>query len=192
MVEKTGVSIVVCPPATELARIAGSVHIPVFAQHVDDKGEGSFTGWISVDAVAAAGASGTLLNHSERKMPFDVLERSLKRCKESGLEVIVCADDLAEAEKVAALRPDYVAVEPPELIGGNISVTSARPEIVSESVARIKAVERSVEVLCGAGVKKGRDVRKALELGTVGVLVASGAVKAKNQRKVLEDLVSNL
>jgi triosephosphate isomerase len=47
-----------------------------------------------------------------------------------------------------------------------------------------------VPVLCGAGVKTGKDVRRALELGAKGVLLASGVVKAKDPRKALQDLVS--
>jgi triosephosphate isomerase len=53
-------------------------------------------------------------------------------------------------------------------------------------------VDRDVGVFCGAGVKDRRDVRKALELGTVGVLLASGVVKAKDPEKALRDLASGL
>jgi len=45
-------------------------------------------------------------------------------------------------------------------------------------------------VLCGAGVKTGKDVKRALELGAVGVLLASGVVKSKDPKKALQDLVS--
>ena len=46
-------------------------------------------------------------------------------------------------------------MEPPELIGGDISVTTADPSIVSDTVAVVKAVNPNVRVLCGAGVKSG-------------------------------------
>jgi triosephosphate isomerase len=49
-------------------------------------------------------------------------------------------------------------------------------------------VNRSVRVLCGAGVTTAKDVSKALELGSEGVLVASGVVKNKDPRAVLEDM----
>ncbi len=42
-----------------------------------------------------------------------------------------------------------------------------------------------VTILCGAGITKGDDVAAALELGTTGVLVASGIVKAKETYEML-------
>ena len=54
----------------------------------------------------------------------------------------------------------------------------------------MKAVNPSVRVLCGAGVKNGKDVAKALELGAEGVLLASGVTKAGDVHAVLADLVA--
>ncbi|HYM39313.1 MAG TPA: triose-phosphate isomerase [Thermoplasmata archaeon] len=190
--EDTGASIVIAPPLSDLAHIARLVHIPVFGQHADTAEAGAHTGWLPPEALLEAGAAGTLLNHSERKIPHRNVAALIPRCERLGLEVIACADDLKEAEALARLGPDYIAVEPPELIGGDVSVTTARPEVVSDAVARIHAVDRGVSVLCGAGVKDRKDVRKALELGTVGVLLASGVVKARRPDKALRDLVSGL
>ena len=120
------------------------------------------------------------------------MAKSVPRCRELGLEVIACADDIVEAETLAKLSPDYIAIEPPELIGGDVSVTTANPEIVSGAVERIRAANPNVGVLCGAGVKSRKDVAKALELGTVGVLLASGVVKAKDPEAALRDLVKGL
>ena len=102
------------------------------------------------------------------------------------------AADVEEAKALAALNPTYIAVEPPELIGGDISVTTADPAIVSDTVAAVKAVNPKVRALCGAGVKNGRDVAKALELGAEGVLLASGVTKANDVHAVLADLVASL
>ncbi len=190
--EKTGASIAVAPAAPDLALVARQVRIPVFAQHVDAVEAGARTGWLPPEAVLEAGAVGTLLNHSERKVPPKDLEAVIPRCEALGLEVVCCAGDLAEAEAVARLSPDYVAIEPPELIGGDVSVTKAKPEVIARAVSRIRAVNPKVEVLCGAGVKTGKDVAKAIELGTVGVLLASGVVKAKDPRKALADLARGL
>jgi len=78
-----------------------------------------------------------------------------------------------------------IAVEPPELIGTGISVSKAKPEVVSGSVELVKQINPDVIVLCGAGITTGEDVAAALRLGTEGVLVASGIVKAQNPYKVL-------
>ncbi len=190
--EDTGASVVIAPPLSDLAHIARLVHIPVFGQHADTAEAGAHTGWLPPETLLEAGAAGTLLNHSERKIPHKNVAAIIPRCEQLGLEVIACADDLNEAEALAKLRPDYVAIEPPELIGGDVSVTTASPEIVSGAVERIHRVSRDVGVLCGAGVKDRKDVRKALELGTVGVLLASGVVKAKNPEKALRDLIKGL
>ena len=189
---RTGASIVVAPAATDVARIAHEVRIPVFAQHVDAVEAGARTGWLPPEAALEAGAAGTLLNHSERKIPMKNLQAIIPRCEALGLEVVGCADDLAEAESIARLGPEYVAIEPPELIGGDVSVTRAKPEVVSGAVARIRKVNPRVEVLCGAGVRTAKDVAKAIELGTVGVLLASGVVKAKDPKKALADLARGL
>ncbi len=190
--DRMGASIVVAPTAMDVARVAHEVRIPVFAQHLDAGEAGARTGWVPPEAATAAGAAGTILNHSERKVPRRDLEALIPRCSALGLEVIVCADDLAEAAAIARLSPEYIAIEPPELIGGDVSVTKAKPEVVSGAVERIRRANPKVDVLCGAGVKTARDVSRAIELGAVGVLLATGVVKAKDPGKALMDLVKGL
>ena len=189
---ETGASIVVAPPTADLALVASSVSIPVFAQHVDDAPAGSATGHVVVENVRSSGAVGTLLNHSEKRIKIAEIHELIERSRAHGLATIVCTNNIGVSRACAAMGPDFVAVEPPELIGGDISVTTANPEIVSGTVRAIQTVAKDVGVLCGAGVKNGRDVAKAVELGAVGVLLASGVVKAKDKRAVLMDLVSGL
>ena len=189
---ETGASLVVAPPMTDLALVASSVQIPVFAQHLDSVPAGSTTGHITVENAKASGAKGTLVNHSERRIRIAEIHEIIDRSRPSGLATIVCTNNLAVSRACAAMEPDFVAIEPPELIGGDISVTTANPTIVSDTVRAIRGISSEVGVLCGAGVKNGRDVAKALELGTDGVLLASGVVKAKDRRAVLLDLASGL
>ncbi len=190
--DDTGASIAVAPPLTDLAHVAKTVDIPVFGQHADAVEAGAHTGWAPPEALLEAGAAGTLLNHSERRIPRKNVSALIPRCEALGLEVVACADDLREAEALAHLAPDYIAIEPPELIGGDVSVTTARPEVVAGAVERIHAANRSVGVLCGAGVKTRKDVKRALELGTAGVLLASAVVRAKDPEKALRDLAKGL
>lgn len=89
----------------------------------------------------------------------------------------------------AVFSPYYIAVEPPELIGGDISVTSANPSIVTNTVETVKGVNKEIKVLCGAGVKNGGDVKAAVDLGAEGVLLASGVVKAADPEAVIRDLI---
>lgn len=190
--EESGVNVAVCPPMVELSAVATAVNIPVLAQHVDARKPGSNTGWITPEMVASAEAAGTLLNHSEHRLEIFDLKNSVAACRANGLISVVCADSAETSGAVAFFKPDFIAVEPPELIGGDISVTSARPEVVSEAVNAVHKVDANIPVLCGAGVKTGKDVRAALDLGAKGVLLASGVVKATDVRKALSDLVSGI
>ena len=189
---ETGAKIIVVPQFTDIYRIAREVSIPVYAQHVDDIKFGGNTGSILPEALKAAGASGCLLNHSEKRLKLAEIDAGIQKLRSLGMVSIVCTNNIAASVAAAALAPDFVAIEPPELIGSGVSVAQAEPEIVSGSVAAVKKVNPKVRVLCGAGIGKGDDVKKALELGTEGVLLASGVVKAKDQEAALRDLVSKL
>jgi len=188
--KETGVTIVVAPQLADLYRIAQEVEIPVFAQHIDPIKPGSHTGHVLPEAVKEAGAVGTLLNHSENRMILADLEAAIRRAEEVGLMTMVCSNNPAVSAAVAALTPNYVAVEPPELIGTGIPVSKAKPEVITNTVELVKKVNPGVKVLTGAGISTGEDVKKALELGTVGVLLASGVTKAKDPEKAIRDLVS--
>ena len=187
--------IAVAVQATDIFRVAAAVDtklIDVFAQHFDANGQGKSTGFVTAEAVREAGASGALLNHAEHKIT-DIAKR-IATAKNAGLRTVACAADVAEAKAIASLKPapDYIAVEPPELIGGKVSVSDAKPEVISASVAAVKNGNSGITVLCGAGVSSGRDVRKATQLGTAGILVASSVVLAKNPEEALLELISGL
>ncbi len=188
--EAAAKAVALAPFIGDLAQIADGVDLPVLAQHCDDRRGGSQTGWVPPEAVRAAGAAGTLLNHAERPLPEATLRATVKRCDALGLETVVCATDTTAAQSMAAMGPTFLAVEPPELIGGNVSVTSANPRIVQETVAQVARINPDVHTLCGAGIKTGADVRRALELGTEGVLLASGVVKASTPRHALAELLT--
>jgi len=105
---------------------------------------------------------------------------------------VVCANNAAVSAAAAALKPNMIAVEPPELIGTGIPVSKAKPEVVSGTVDLVKRINPDVVILCGAGITRGEDVAAALRLGTEGVLVASGVVKAKDPYKVLLEFAESI
>ena len=186
---ETGVRIIVCPPHTHL-REAVSVYEDIFAQHADPNKLGAFTGSMPAQALAQMSIKGSLLNHSEKKLLPEKIGMSIASLKSADLESLVCAESTEEAKKIALFKPDYIAVEPPELIGSGISVSSAKPEIVTNSVREIKAIDKKITVLCGAGVSNADDTKKALALGAEGVLLASAFVKAEDPKKFLSGLAS--
>jgi triosephosphate isomerase len=190
--DETDASIVVCPPQVELSRIAVEVEIPVMAQNADIWDASVRTGSVTLSEVKEAGAKGVLINHSEsRRLLFDI-EALITGAGENGLETVVCTNNVRTSRAAAAMGPDFVAMEPPELIGGDISVTSADPDIVRETVREVRSIDEDVKVLTGAGVKTREDVRIALELGTEGVLLASGVVKSRDPKGVLLSLAEGL
>ena len=183
--------IIVAPAISDLSLVRTAVHIPVFSQHVDDVEAGAYTGHVTVSSIQAHGAVGTLINHSERPVSLEHIRNAVKLCKEKKLISVVCAPSLDAIRTVlGACAPDFIAYEPPELIGGNVSVTSAKTEIIRKAAEIVH--EKKSKLLCGAGIKTGKDVRMALKLGCAGVLVSSGVVKAEDPKKALMDLVKAL
>ena len=170
---------------------AAAPNLEVWTQHLDPIGWGSNTGWLHPETAMGHGATGSIINHAEHKVELNHVEALLEQLPD-GFPVCACAADIDEAKALAALSPTFIAVEPPELIGGDISVTTADPGIVSGTAEAVKAANPNVRVLCGAGVKNGADVAMAIELGTEGVLLASGVTKANDPAAVLRDLVSQL
>jgi len=186
--EETGVCIVVAPQFSDLYRVASEVSIPVFAQHIDPIEPGAYTGHVLAESIKEAGAIGSLINHSERRLQLADIDVCVKRCRSLGLVSLVCTNTPEVSAAAAALNPDIIAYEPPELIGTGIPVSKAKPEAVTDALRLVEAVNPKVTVLCGAGISRGEDVKVALQLGTRGVLLASGVVKAKDPYAVLREM----
>ncbi len=185
--QETGVCIGLAPQFTDIATLTKTVSIPIFAQHIDPIKPGSKTGHILAEAMKDAGAVGSIINHSERRLKLADIEGSIVRAKELDLISVVCSNNAKVSVSAAVLEPDFVAIEPPELIGTGIPVSKAKPEIVTETVDLVKQTNPKTVILCGAGITRGNDVFAAIKLGAKGVLVASGVVKAKYPYEVLLD-----
>tara|TARA_B100001996_G_scaffold40666_1_gene29728 strand:- start:608 stop:1273 length:666 start_codon:yes stop_codon:yes gene_type:complete len=188
----TDATMVAVVSAFDLSAVKAAVpNLEVWTQHLDPIGWGSNTGWLHPDTAMGHGATGSIINHAEHKVDIGHVETLLAQLPD-GFPVCACAADIEEAKALALLSPTFIAVEPPELIGGDVSVTTADPDVVSGTAAAVKTANPNVRVLCGAGVKNGADVAMAIELGTEGVLLASGVTKAENPISVLRDLVSKI
>ena len=190
--DESGALIGIAPGYLDIHPIAMHYELPVFAQHVDGEGPGAYTGHITAEALHHAGATGSLVNHSEKRLGIAVIDAAVTALRSQKLTSVVCSTNERTSAAIAAFGPDYVAIEPPELIGSGVSVSKANPEIIRRSVAAVREINSEVKVLTGAGIQTGECVKIALDLGTDGVLLASGVVKAKDPAKVLRDLVSLL
>ena len=183
--KKTGIQIAVSPQFADINLISSNIDLPVISQHIDAIEPGSHTGHILVSSVKEAGASGTLINHSERQLKLSEIDSIIKITKQNSLLSCVCVNNPAVSGAVSALNPDIVSIEPPELIGTGVAVSKAQPEIVTNTVNIVKKINSKPMILCGAGISQSEDISVAIKLGTKGVLVASAVVKAKDPFKLL-------
>ena len=184
--KKHKIKIVVCLPQHLISEVA-KVSDDVYAQHLDNSKVGSTTGFVIPEIVKKSGVVGALINHSEHRIPEKDIEELVARLKELKMKLVVCVQDVKEASAYARLNPNYIAIEPPELIGSGKAVSKEQPKIITDSFNAVKNANNSTQLLCGAGIVSGEDVLRALELGAKGILVASGIVKAKNWEKSIEE-----
>ncbi len=183
---KYGVKIAVAPPQHLLSQVASSP-IPILAQHVDDAKIGSTTGFMVPELLKKSKVKGSLINHSEHRISSKEIEQIVIRLRKLSMISVVCVKNVAEATKYAKLNPNFIAIEPPELIGSGKAVSKEQPELITRAAIAVKSAKNQSKLLCGAGIVSGEDVKQSMILGSKGILVASGIVKAKNWQKIIEE-----
>ncbi len=181
--DATGVRVIAVPQAADI-KACVQTGVECWAQHVDAVDPGRHTGFTLLEDVMAAGAKGTLLNHSEHKLDWEVLKNTLVRVDEK-LEVCVCAVNLEECQRIATLQPKYVAYEPSEFIGNkDLSVATERGDVIKQVVE----VLQGMPIIIGAGIHSPADVQAGLAFGAKGVLVATDVVLAQDPAYELNEL----
>jgi len=183
-IEKVDKNIIIGVQASDIYEINKATKLKVYAQHVDAFEMGRNTGFILPEAVKVDGAVGTFLNHSEHKIKDKNLKNTIQRCKGIKLKTMVFAKDLKEAKKIKKYKPDYIIIEPPELVAGKKSVSKAKPELIEKISKKLKS-----KFLVGAGIKTNEDVKIAMKLGASGIAVSSAITKAKNPAKKIKELI---
>jgi len=183
----TQIKIIPAVQLLDLKQIISQTKLEVWVQKIDPVSYGANTGSILPEEVVASGARGTFLNHSENKIAdFNLLKLASQKAKENDLKTLIFCSTLEELEKNKTLNPDFLSYEPPELIGGTTSVATSQPEIIAKAAVITK--EAGIPLIVGAGINSSQDVKKSLELGAVGVAVASDVIKSSNPRGELLDL----
>jgi triosephosphate isomerase len=162
----------------------------IIAQHVDPNPQGPYTGKISMEFLMKNGISASLLNHSEYRIDRKIIQDTMAKASKLGFDIVLCLESLDEIREFLSINPKVIAYEPPELIGGNISVSKSKPEIISEAYEICS--EHNCELIVGAGVKTAEDVSKSIDLGASGILVASGIVLSKDPLGSLNSLIKAL
>lgn len=186
--EKYGVDIIFTTPVVDIRRVREATkNIHVFAPHMDPIEPGRGLADILPESLVAAGADGVMLNHCEKPISFEILEKTIARANEVGLTTIVCADSLAEASKIATLSPDIIVAEPSELIGTGVSVGKEYVEAATKSV---KDVNPEILVLTAAGIANGEDVYNTIIAGADATGSSSGVAKAKDRAAMVDEMIA--
>ena len=183
-IEKINKNIIIGVQASDISELTQKTKLKIYSQHVDYMKPGRETGFILPEAIKKDKATGTFLNHSEHKLSLGVLKKTIKRCKKIRLKTLVFASSLKEAKKIARLKPYYLVIEPPELVGGKLSISKAKPELIKNIAQNLK-----MKFLVGAGIHSNEDVKKALEFGASGIAASSAITKSKNPVKKLRELL---
>jgi triosephosphate isomerase len=184
IIERFDKRIIIGVQASNIKEIVKATKLRVYSQHVDFYRPGRHTGFIIPEAVKKDGAKGTFLNHSEHKLNLKTLKKTMKRCKQVGLKTAVFAASLKEAKRIKRLKPDYLIIEPPELVAGKISVSKAKPELIKNIARKLR-----YPFLVGAGIHNNQDVKIAMKLGAKGIAVSSAITKAKNPGEKLKEML---
>lgn len=187
-----GVNVIITVQQADIYRISKEVKIPVLAQHVDPILPGKHAGWLLPEAAKAAGAVGSMLNHSERPLQMSEIKKSIERLRELEMISLVCAESVEASKQIATFKPDMIMVELPELIGSGRAISKVKPEVILNTVKEVHKIDPRIKVLCGAGISGRRDARMALELGADGVGVSSYVVCAKDQRVAIREILESM
>lgn len=182
--KKYKIPIAIAPPH-HLIPLITKFRITILTQHLDDKKVGSTTGFMVPEIVKKSKIDGSIINHSEHRITEKEIKSLVKRLKKLKLKTVICVKNVSEAKRYAKLNPTYIAIEPPELIGTGRAISTERPQLITNAVDAVRSAKNSTKLLCGAGIVSGDDVARAKELGSKGILVASGIVKAKNWEKII-------
>ena len=189
--KKYKIKIAIAPPH-HLIPLITKFGIIVLAQHLDDKKVGSTTGFMIPEIIKKSKIDGSIINHSEHRITENEIKNLVKRLKKLKLKTIVCVKNVSEAKKYAKINPTFIAIEPPELIGTGRAISTEKPQLITNSIDAVQSAKNSTKLLCGAGIVSAEDVSRAVELGSKGILVASGVIKAKNWESILSDFSRGL
>ena len=189
--KKYKIPIAIAPPH-HLIPLITEFNVIVLAQHLDDKKVGSTTGFMIPEIAKKSKINGSLINHSEHRISEKEIKNLINRLKRLRLQTVLCVKNVNELKKYLKLNPTFIAIEPPELIGTGKAISNERPQLITRAVAGVKSAKNSTKLLCGAGIVSGKDVARAKDLGSKGILVASGIVKARNWEKIIDEFSSAL
>lgn len=187
---KYDVDIIVTPQYTDIKLLADNTErIFVFAQHMDYLPVGRGLGSILPEAVKAAGATGVMLNHAEKPLTMEEIEKTIKRADEVGLGTIVCANTVEDVKAIAMMGPNLIVAEPTDLIGTG---ETSDNNYVLDTIKTVEEINPDIMVLQAAGISNGQDVYNMIKLGAQATGSTSGIIKAADPYAMVEEMIYNV
>ena len=182
--------VIITPQYADIRMIAENTsHIHVYAQHMDYLRPGRGLGSVLPESIKQAGAVGVLLNHAEKKLTLDEIEKTIARADEVGLATIVCADSVQEIEAVAKLSPNLIVAEPTELIGTGVTSDMG---YVRDTIEAVRRINPDIMVLQGAGISTPDDVARVIRAGALATGCTSGVMRAADPEAAARAMLSTL
>jgi triosephosphate isomerase len=208
--------VAICPPALlilAMARELAGGKVVVGGQDVHWEDAGAFTGDVSAQMLADAGAKMVIVGHSERRAGHGetdaIVARKVQAALRAGLEPIVCVGETFEERDAGralevvtgqargslpvelAGRSFAVAYEPCWAIGTGLTPTTAEIEEMHRAIRATLAGAfpghgESQPILYGGSVKpsNAREILAAAEVG--GALVGGASLKASDFLAIIE------
>ena len=187
---KYDVDVILTPQYTDIATLCQNTErIFIFAQHMDYLPIGRGLGSVLPEAVRAAGAVGTMLNHAEKKLSYEEIQKTIARADEVGLATIVCADTVEEISAIAHMSPNLLVAEPTDLIGTGKTSGSA---YIKDTLKTVREINPDIMVLQAAGISNGQDVYDTIKQGALATGSTSGILKAPDPAAMVEEMLSAL
>jgi triosephosphate isomerase len=209
------VDVLICPPATLVARAAAMVQgrIAIGGQDCHPEPAGAFTGDISAEMLKDSGASAVIVGHSERRQCYGetdgLVAAKARAAWRAGLLAVVCigeteaerkageargivASQLADSVPVGATgSTTAIAYEPIWAIGTGRTPTEADiAEMHAFIRERLGAGGQAIRILYGGSVKPD-NASRILGLPNVGgALVGGASLKAKDFQTIVESAAS--
>ena len=130
-----------------------------------------------------------MLNHAEKPLDMETLEKTIRRADEVGLATIVCADTVEDVKRIAHMAPNLIVAEPTELIGTG---TTSDSNYVIETIKTVEEINPDIMVLQGAGISGPDDVANVIRAGAQATGCTSGVMKAADPEAAAEEMLYTL
>lgn len=187
---ETDARFVLTPQLPDFQRIATETDLAVTTPVVHGVEPGRGIGKVLPETISAAGAGGAVINHAENRDTLADICWKVDRCRDLGIDAVVCVDSLEMGRAVAGLDPDALIYEMPADISSDRAITQTHPDRVRQFLSMVQTESPRTRVLVGGGISTAADVERAFELGADAAGAASAVSLASDRESLLRDIAA--